>query len=346
MGKEYGGLFKSESAGFDSKTNIKTGVSFDDFFGQQARAAKIEKISFDELVAYRGQHPFKPYSEDAMKSLVEDIRENGLLHPIVVRKLESHEFRNQYEILSGHNRAEAVKRAGLDSILCNVVDVDDNKAILIVVNSNLEQRQELLPSEKAFAYKCRLDVMKKQGKRTDLTNNDSETLSDDTSYKNCTKLNSGELLAQSEKDSRQKIYDYIRLTNLIKPLLDMVDNGALPLYAGVDISFLSADEQETVYNVLSRMATPKVTLEMSKQLKEISKSIGVTGKAAEDVFANRYGKEKKPDKVVVYSVKATKDFGKFLKRATKKRPLTQDESEQLLAVVKKATDDFIKDLED
>jgi len=346
MPKEYGGFFRKENDDDDFQNNNNKIVTVSDFFGQQAKPARIETLSINQLVPFRGKLPFRPYSEEAMKSLVENIRERGLLHPIVVRKFVDMDFNERFEILSGHNRTEAVKQAGMDSILCHIIDVDDNEAMLVAVDLNLEQRQNLLPSEKAFAYKCRLEVMKKQGKRTDLLENHSEILSGETSYRICTKLDSGEELAKTETNSRQKIYDLIRLTNLSKPLLDMVDNGTLPLYVGVDISFLSADEQETLYEVLSGMSEPKATLEMSKLLKELSKSRILTLQAIKDILANRYGKEKKAEKIIVYSVKATKDFGKYLKRATKKRPLTQNESEELLAVVKKAAEDYIKNLDE
>jgi ParB family chromosome partitioning protein len=344
MPKEYGGFFNPD----DDSSNlqpINKGVTVSDFFGQ-VKNTSIENISLDELLPFSGNLPFRPYSDDALKSLADDIREHGLLHPIVVRKVVTDDFEEKFEILSGHNRAAAAKQAGLSAILCNIVDIVDNDiAKLIAINCNLEQRHDLFPSEKAFAYKYRLEVMKKQGKRTDLIENDSETLTDGTLCGIRTKLDSGEEIAKTETDSRRKIFEFIRLTYLKDQLLNMVDSGTLPFYAGVDISFLNDSDQEMLFEVLSDISAPKVTLDMSKLLKELSKNRLLDEQSIRDILANCYGRNKRTEKPAVYSVRATKDFGKYLKKATKKRPLTLKESEELLEVLKRAATDYINDLE-
>ena len=328
MPKQFGGLVKLEP--FELKK--ETGVSVDDFFGQK-ETANVKNIPLTDLIPFRRQHPFKPYSEDAMESLVKDIRENGLQQPIVVRKVDDGGFDDKFEILAGHNRAEAIQRLGLDSILCKVVDVGDNKAMLIVVGTNLEQRQ-LLPSEKAFALKIRMENEKNSNKLPVLFQNDAELFGEDDSCRICT------------NESKRNIYNYIRLTNLITPLLDMVDSGVIPMTAGVDISFLHTAEQDILYDILSHLPAPKITIEMSAKLKSLSQDAGLDFDTIEDILMGRHGREKKGEQPIVYSVKVTKDFGKLLKRVTKKRPLTEKESEALLDVIKKATDEFIQNLGD
>ena len=180
--------------------------------------------------------PFQPYSPEKLQALAENIRKNGVIEAICVRpKPDGH-----FQIIAGHNRVEAAKLAGLTTIPAVVRQMDDSEAALRMVDSNLQHREKLLPSEKAWAYRVRLEAMNRQGQRTDLT-----------SCPVGAKLRSDELVAQSADDSARQIQRYIRLTYLLPPLLELADAGSLSVRAGVELSYLSEAEQETL---LQRMA--------------------------------------------------------------------------------------------
>lgn len=188
-------------------------------------------------------HPFQVKDDEEMERLMESIREYGVLNPIIVRFRDGY-----YEIVSGHRRFEACRRLKKQDIPVIVRDLSDDEAILTMVDSNLH-REKLLPSEKAFAYKMKLDVLKKQGKRTDLT-----------SAQLAPKLRSDELIAEEAGESRATIQRFVRLTNLIKPLLDMVDVGKIALTPAEKLSYLKKDEQETLAMALEDLQiTPSLS---------------------------------------------------------------------------------------
>ena len=201
-------------------------------------------------------HPFGVRDDEDMEALVESIRQYGVLNPIIVR--ERRHFGDNYEIVSGHRRYEACKRLGKFDIPVIVRDLTDEEAILTMVDSNLH-RERLLPSEKAFAYKMKLDALKRQGKRTDLT-----------SAQVTPKL-STEIIAEQENTSKDTIKRYIRLTKLIKPLLDMVDEGKIALTPAEKLSYLTEEEQtELVKQINELEATP--SLSQAVKLKVLSES--------------------------------------------------------------------------
>ena len=201
-------------------------------------------------------HPFGVRDDEDMEALVESIRQYGVLNPIIVR--EKRHFGDNYEIVSGHRRYEACKRLGKFDIPVIVRDLTDEEAILTMVDSNLH-RERLLPSEKAFAYKMKLDALKRQGKRTDLT-----------SAQVAPKL-STEIIAEQENTSKDTIKRYIRLTKLIKPLLDMVDEGKIALTPAEKLSYLTEEEQtELVKQINELEATP--SLSQAVKLKALSES--------------------------------------------------------------------------
>ena len=201
-------------------------------------------------------HPFGVRDDEDMEALVESIRQYGVLNPIIVR--ERRQFGDNYEIVSGHRRYEACKRLGKFDIPVIVRDLTDEEAILTMVDSNLH-RERLLPSEKAFAYKMKLDVLKRQGKRTDLT-----------SVQVAPKL-STEIIAEQENTSKDTIKRYIRLTKLIKPLLDMVDEGKIALTPAEKLSYLTEEEQTELVKQISELeATP--SLSQAVKLKALSES--------------------------------------------------------------------------
>ena len=201
-------------------------------------------------------HPFGVRDDEDMEALVESIRQYGVLNPIIVR--ERRQYGDNYEIVSGHRRYEACKRLGKFDVPVIVRDLTDEEAILTMVDSNLH-RERLLPSEKAFAYKMKLDALKRQGKRTDLT-----------SAQVAPKL-ATEIIAEQENTSKDTIKRYIRLTKLIKPLLDMVDEGKIALTPAEKLSYLTEEEQTELVKQISELeATP--SLSQAVKLKVLSES--------------------------------------------------------------------------
>ncbi len=177
-------------------------------------------------------HPYKVQDDGEMEQLTESIRANGILSPIMVRPLEDKE--NEYEIISGHRRVMACRKAGIRSIPALVVSLDRDAAAILLVDSNLH-REHILPSEKAFAYKLKLEAMKHQGWRSDLTSSQVGT-----------KLRTDEMIAAEAPDSRNQIQRYIRLTNLVPELLQYVDDGKIALTPAVELSFLPEQAQREI----------------------------------------------------------------------------------------------------
>lgn len=239
--------------------------------GGQPLGAVVTQLPLGRLVPYQNQ-PFKPYSPEKLAQLAEDIRINGVLSPIIVRPLG-----DLYQILAGHNRWNASRMAGKDTIPAMVMEVDDDTAALIMVNTNLNQRDQLLPSEKAFAYKVQLDVMKRQGCRTDLT-----------SRQNVGKLEAADILGKEAGESGRQIQRYIRLTYLIPDLLDQVDNGGLSLIPAVALSYLSPEEQELVLEV-SGDCERRVSVFQAEQLKKAAADAGLTPQNVAEILLPRRG---------------------------------------------------------
>ena len=201
--------------------------SLDELFSSQeerddAKLKRIYEIPISEIDPFP-DHPFHVRDDDDMMNLVESVKVNGVITPATVRKKED----GRYELLSGHRRMRACELAGMESLRCEVVDMDRDEATVFMVESNF-QRTTILPSEKAFAYKMRLEAMNRQGKRTDLTSAPMGLKFD----------NSAKELASQVGDSRTQIQRYIRLTELIPELLGMVDEGKIALRPAVEISYL------------------------------------------------------------------------------------------------------------
>ena len=200
-------------------------------------------------------HPFQVRDDSDMQQLMESIKEYGVIVPILVRP-NPIEGGAKYEIVSGHRRYEACKRLGFEDIPVIVRNLDDDEAILAMVDSNLH-REQLLPSEKAFAYKMKFDALKRQGARSDLT---SEQVAPKLST---------EIIAEQENTSKDTIKRYIRLTKLIKPLLDLVDEGKIALTPAEKLSFLKEEEQRALAELIQDYeATP--SLSQAVKLKEMS----------------------------------------------------------------------------
>ena len=207
---------------------------------REGRLPKIYDIPID-LIDDFPDHPFKVKMDEDMDQLVESVKERGLITPITLRPKED----GRYEIVSGHRRKKACEIAGLSTVKADVREMSRDEAIILMVESNL-QRSVILPSEKAFSYKMRYEAMKRQGKRTDLT-----------STPVVSKLRSNEELGAGMGESREQVRRFIRLTELIPDLLDLVDEGKIALRPAVELSFLTKDEQALVYEqILDCDCTP------------------------------------------------------------------------------------------
>ena len=209
--------------------------TLDDLFSTQelrddAKLSKIRDIPL-ELIDDFPDHPFKVRDDEDMIQLVESIKERGVITPATVRQKED----GRYELISGHRRKRACELAGFEALRCEVVDLDRDAATVLMVESNY-QRSQILPSEKAFAYKMRLEAMKRQGQRSDLTLSPVGTKFD----------RSSEAITEETGDSRNQIHRYIRLTNLVQELLDLVDEGKIKMRPAVELSYLDEDSQRAV----------------------------------------------------------------------------------------------------
>ena len=194
-----------------------------------------EYLPIDKLKPFEG-HPFYVKDDDDMEQLTESIRQQGVLNPIMVRPLDT----GEYEVISGHRRLHACKKAGIEMIPAFIYSMDRSEAVVAMVDSNLP-REKLLPSEKAFAYKMKMEALKHQGQRTDLTLGQVGT-----------KLRSDEIIAQRSGESRNQVQRYIRLTNLIPSILQKVDSGEIALTPAVELSYLDKDTQEIVLDAMAQ----------------------------------------------------------------------------------------------
>lgn len=212
--------------------------SLDELFSSQeerddAKLKRIYEIPLTEIDPFP-DHPYKVRDDEDMMNLVESVRVNGIITPATVRKKED----GRYELLSGHRRKRACELAGLPTLRCDVVEMDRDEATVFMVESNF-QRTTILPSEKAFAYKMRLEAMNRQGKRSDLTFSPLDK-----------KLRSGLELSKDVGDSQAQIYRYIRLTELIPEILELVDEGNIALRPAVELSYIPKEIQEDIFNCI------------------------------------------------------------------------------------------------
>ena len=216
------------------------------------RETKAEYLRIEKLHPFDG-HPFKVVDNEEMDQLVESIRTQGVLNPVVVRLIEN----GEYEVISGHRRLHACKKAGMETIPALVVNMDRDAAAIALVDSNLH-REHILPSEKAFAYKLKLEALKKQGQRTDLT-----------SRQVVGKLETADMIADGE--SGRQVQRYIRLTHLIPEILQMVDDRKIALTPAVDISYLTKKEQEDLLETMEcEDCTPSVS--QAIRMKQLSQA--------------------------------------------------------------------------
>lgn len=221
------------------KSSVNASLSsYDDIFSteesrQEEQREQVRQIPTGELFPFKN-HPFKVLDDDSMSDTVESVKQYGVLSPLIARPRP----KGGYEIISGHRRQHAAELAGLETLPVIVRQMDDDAAIILMVDSNL-QREHILPSERAFAYKMKLDAMKNQGTRSDLT-----------STQVVSKLRSNEKLGAENNQSRETVRRFIRLTNLIPELLDMVDNKTVSFNPAVELSYLSPEQQQEVIRAM------------------------------------------------------------------------------------------------
>lgn len=228
---------------------------------QEADLEKVVDISLTQIQDFPN-HPFKVVVNDELHEMADSIRKDGVQEPALVRPLPN----GEYQMISGHRRKKASEIANMETMPCLVRDLTDEQAAIIMVDSNLQQRQKISFSERAFAYKMKLEAMTNQGKRTDLT---SDQVGE--------KLTSVEKLSANSPDSKSQIQRFIRLTELVKPLLEMVDNKEMAFSPAVEISFLTKEEQKWLLNSIGRnVATP--SLSQAQKMKKLSQD----GKLDED----------------------------------------------------------------
>lgn len=263
----------------------------DEYFTTQeqrddAKLKKIHEIPLEEIDEFP-DHPFKVLDDEDMMNLAESIREQGIITPATLRKKED----GRYEILSGHRRKRACELAGLDTLRSEVVEMDRDAAVIFMVDSNL-QRTTILPSEKAFSYKMRLEAMKRQGKRRDLT-----------SVPVAQKLKgtvSRAILGQEVGESQDNVRRYIRLTELIPELLEKVDKGEIALRPAVDISYLSEDIQRSLLDTIEmEQCTPSYA--QTRRMRTLLAEGKLTDEAIYAIM-----QEEKPNQKEKFTISASK----------------------------------------
>lgn len=270
----------------------------DDFFTTQEerdaeKLEKVEKIAVSSISNFPN-HPYQVKENEEMEDFVENIKENGVIHPVIVRTKED----GTYEMISGHRRKRACELAGIKEIPAIVREMSDEDATILMVDSN-KQRERILPSEKAFAYKMKLEAMKKQGKRNDLT---SRPMVD--------KLKSADIIGEEVGESGRQIQRYIRLTELIPELLQLVDDEKMKLRPAVEISYLTKSEQEYVFEVMEY----NEVFPSHPQARELKK-LSADGKLTDDDI-DRILSEEKPNQKENIKFSVDKVKGYFPKEYT------------------------------
>ncbi|NCC65820.1 MAG: ParB/RepB/Spo0J family partition protein [Spirochaetia bacterium] len=262
------------------KTNDKKPklTSYDEIFQteeerQDQMQEKVMDIPLTDLKPFKN-HPFKVIDDEAMLDTADSIAKHGVLVPAIARPTED----GGYELIAGHRRKRASELAGKDTMPVIIRNLDDDEATIIMVDSNI-QRENILPSERAYAYKLKLDAMKRQGSRTDLTLGQVGTRS-----------RSDELLAESVGESARTVQRYIRLTELTPDLLDLVDDKKIAFNPAVEISFLSHDEQRELLEVMDMQQTSP-SLSQAQRMKKFSQE----GKLSFDVMTAIMSEEKRAD---------------------------------------------------
>lgn len=276
------------------RSNISLKPLDDIFSTEESRAdaqrEKVTMVPLDELHPFRN-HPFKVVDDEKMMDTAQSIREHGVLVPAIVRPLES----GGYELVSGHRRKRGCELAGLAEMPVIIRDMDDDTATLYMVDSNI-QRETILPSERAFAYKMKLEALRHQGERRDLTSSQVGM-----------KLQALDIVGQQAGDSRNQVHRYIRLTELIPELLSMVDERKIAFNPAVELSYLSREEQTMLLDAMdAEQATP--SLSQAQRLKKFSQEGKLTWESMSAIMSEE--KKSEVDKVTLTGDKLHKYFPK------------------------------------
>ena len=257
-------------------------ASLDELLGVVNEESAME-IEIFQIHACKN-HPFKVLDDEKMKELIESVKLSGVLTPVLLRV----DSNDEYEMISGHRRLHAAKMAGLTTIPAIVRELSDDDAVIAMVDANI-QREELLPSEKAFAYRMKLEAMKRQGSRTDLTLSQNET-----------KSRSDEVLSKQVGESRAQVQRYIRLTELIPELLDLVDSKKLKFTVAVDISYIDKEIQKWIYEYIkdTGFIKPQQITALRNQLNE-----GAVNQVGMLTIFNKCMMVKTPSRSITFSEK-------------------------------------------
>lgn len=253
------------------------------------------------------KHPFQNYTDSQMQDMLQSVQEFGIISPIIVRPTKN----STYEIISGHNRVQAAKLAGMKDIAALIKDVDDETATIMMVDSNFQQRQELRFSEKAFAYKMKLDAIKNQGKRNDLT-----------SAHSAQRLTAREKVAQNTGESQDTIRRYIRLTYLISDLLEKVDQNKLGFIPAVSISYLTEDQQ-TIVNELIDLHRININKAQAETIKKISEEKSLSRENLFEILCKAATKSIHSPKV------SLKQFKALLPKSMQNQAITQERADKI-----------------
>lgn len=257
-------------------------ASLDELLGVVNEESAME-IEINKIHAFKN-HPFKVLDDEKMQDLIESVKLSGVLTPVLLRV----DSNDEYEMISGHRRLHAAKMAGLNTIPAIVRELSDDDAVIAMVDANI-QREELLPSEKAFAYRMKLEAMKRQGSRTDLTLSQNET-----------KSRSDEVLSKQVGESRAQVQRYIRLTELIPELLDLVDSKKLKFTVAVDISYIDKEIQKWIYEYIkdTGFIKPQQITALRNQLNE-----GAVNQVGMLTIFNKCMMVKTPSRSITFSEK-------------------------------------------
>lgn len=256
-------------------------TSYDDIFStEQDRTApvteEIRSVPLSQLHPFK-DHPFKVLDDDAMSETVESVKQIGVVVPLIARPTE-----DGYEIVSGHRRHHAAELAGVDTVPVIVREMDDDSAVIFMVDSNL-QRENILPSEKALAYKMKMEAMKRQGERKDLQ-------VEGTSRQVVGKLEAADVIGQESGESGRQVQRYIRLTNLIPEVLDMVDQKQIAFNPAVELSYLKPEEQQDFLEAIDATQTAP-SLSQAQRIKKLSQE----GSCTQDAIVDVMSEAKKPE---------------------------------------------------
>lgn len=269
--------------------------SYDDIFEtdtsrNEAKQERVQEIPLSELHPFEG-HPFKVVDDEEMQKTVESVRDFGVLTPAIARPDPD----GGYEIISGHRRHRASELAGKDTMPVIIREMDDDAAIILMVDANL-QRETILPSERAFAYKMKMDALKHQGARTDLTSTQVGR-----------KLETAEVIAQEAGDSKNQVRRYIRLTELTPELLDMVDSGQIKFNPAVELSYLAKEEQKDFLEAMD-YAQAAPSLSQAQRIKKLAQEGNCTLEAMCEIMNEM--KKDEMDKVTLKTSVLRKYFPK------------------------------------